>query len=62
MSGDEAEELRRQVHQGRALCKGLLHVVEARMKADNAEYEKHIHKGSLIDRARAFIRGEAECS
>ena len=54
----EEEELRKQVHEGRQLCKELLALFEARMKVSDPDFEKRICPGSLVERARNFIRGE----
>lgn len=52
------EELRKQVHEGRQLCKELLALFEARLKVSDPDYESRICPGSLVERARNFIRGE----
>lgn len=54
---DRFEALELEIHRARVLCKGLLHVVLARMKADNPDYEKYIHKDSLIWEAQQFVKG-----
>lgn len=57
---DRFEALELEIHRARVLCKGLLGVVLARMKADNPDYEKHIHKDSLIWEAQQFVKGTKE--